>query len=322
MYQLKLLSLQKKCNIMDKNTLNVDKELKNHITQTKYTLSGAFQKVPFFDIDTFANIKELYLNQMDSLFFRHDFYVIILPMIQTGMITIDLNDYPIADNMIYFLSPNNVVSNKQFEFGEGIVICVSNAFLDHLDFAFQNKIRRDIFNSPTSVPRCVIPKDKQLAIRQHVVNMMDVNNIDFKFSNLKTTYQASLFTMFMIDAINFGIWENVGIGQNAKYTYDVVRTFLNLVEQNYKKWHSVQDYLQILSVSQTTLGVYTKRHFGVSPLKIIHTKILVEAKRMVSNTTRQLKSIADELGFEDVSYFARFFKRNVGVTPDEFRKTT
>ncbi|MBD0286067.1 MAG: AraC family transcriptional regulator, partial [Flavisolibacter sp.] len=49
-------------------------------------------------------------------------------------------------------------------------------------------------------------------------------------------------------------------------------------------------------------------------------RILLEAKRLLTNADMTITEIAYDLNFQDNAYFNRFFKKNVGMTPDEFRK--
>lgn len=60
--------------------------------------------------------------------------------------------------------------------------------------------------------------------------------------------------------------------------------------------------------------------FQVTPLKIINNRIILEAKRLLRYSTTRTKQIAFYLGFKDDSYFIKLFKRNVGMSPVEFRQ--
>jgi len=48
---------------------------------------------------------------------------------------------------------------------------------------------------------------------------------------------------------------------------------------------------------------------------------MLEAKRLLIYTTKQIKEIAYEVGFEDIQTFSRFFKRNEGISPSEYKET-
>jgi AraC family transcriptional regulator, transcriptional activator of pobA len=59
---------------------------------------------------------------------------------------------------------------------------------------------------------------------------------------------------------------------------------------------------------------------GKTVAQLIDEQIILEAKRYLLATPNQVKDIAWDLGYEDVSYFIRFFKKHTGLTPDAFRK--
>jgi transcriptional regulator GlxA family with amidase domain len=67
-----------------------------------------------------------------------------------------------------------------------------------------------------------------------------------------------------------------------------------------------------------------KRRFarvtGLSPLEYIHTLRLEEAKHMLETTEQPVEAVANEVGYEDSSFFGRLFRRKVGLTPAQYRK--
>lgn len=64
----------------------------------------------------------------------------------------------------------------------------------------------------------------------------------------------------------------------------------------------------------------TQQYAKTSPLKLINDRIILEAKRMIRYSDLRIKEIAFDLGFKDDSYFIKLFKRNVGMSPIEFRE--
>lgn len=67
-----------------------------------------------------------------------------------------------------------------------------------------------------------------------------------------------------------------------------------------------------------------KRRFqlatGMSPLEYVHTLRLEEAKQMLEATEASIEAIANEVGYEDAGFFSRLFKRQVNLTPAQYRK--
>ncbi len=102
---------------------------------------------------------------------------------------------------------------------------------------------------------------------------------------------------------------------------DYTLLFRDLLETNYIKLKSVNDYAKIIHISEKRLGQATSKVLGKSPKGIINDRILLEAKRLLVHTNLSIKEIGQELGFEDPAYFVRYFKKNTKTTPVEFRET-
>ena len=71
---------------------------------------------------------------------------------------------------------------------------------------------------------------------------------------------------------------------------------------------------------RNTLSEVVKEQSGKPAISHIHERLILEAKRLLFHTDGSVKEIAYDLGFEDDSYFNRFFKRITQQTPSEYRK--
>ncbi len=103
--------------------------------------------------------------------------------------------------------------------------------------------------------------------------------------------------------------------------FHMVRKFHLLVEGNFRSEHSVNFYAGQLCKSPKTLSNLFAIFNQKTPSQIIQERITVEAKRLLCYTDKSVKHITFELGFEDVSYFSNFFKKNSGLSPSDFRNT-
>jgi transcriptional regulator GlxA family with amidase domain len=59
---------------------------------------------------------------------------------------------------------------------------------------------------------------------------------------------------------------------------------------------------------------------GPSPLDYVHSVRLEEAKQMLETEDQPAEAIALEVGYEDAGFFNRLFRRNVGLTPAQYRR--
>lgn len=95
--------------------------------------------------------------------------------------------------------------------------------------------------------------------------------------------------------------------------------FKDLVEENYAKNVSIQTYSEYLNISSKTLSTITKSIVNKLPSQLIAERIVLEAKRLLKFTTLQISEIAFRVGFDDASYFVKYFKRQVGSSPSTYR---
>ena len=100
----------------------------------------------------------------------------------------------------------------------------------------------------------------------------------------------------------------------------VAQRLKTLIENNYRSMHAPKDYAQALFISPKALGKISKKNFDKTPTELIAERIIIEAKRELYLTSKSIKEIALELGYEDEHYFSRFFKKNTGITLSQFRQ--
>jgi len=109
--------------------------------------------------------------------------------------------------------------------------------------------------------------------------------------------------------------------KNTSPRNELHRQFNILVETHFRSAHQVSFYADKLCKSAKTLS----NSFSTSdttPLQIIHDRIILEIKRLLMYSELSLKEIAFELGFVDAANLSKFFKKRIGQSPLNFRKST
>ena len=101
---------------------------------------------------------------------------------------------------------------------------------------------------------------------------------------------------------------------------DTIRQFNLLVDIHYKEKKQVSDYAEMLYKSPKTLANLFGTYNQKSPLRIIHERIILEAKRLLYFTDKSSKEISWDLGFEDVAHFSKLFKKVTGETPTDYKQ--
>jgi AraC family transcriptional regulator, transcriptional activator of pobA len=95
--------------------------------------------------------------------------------------------------------------------------------------------------------------------------------------------------------------------------------FRELIDRHYTENLRLQDYASMMAVSPAQLRAACAAAAGLSPTKMIHARIITEAKRNLIFGDMSIEQIAYGLGFIDTAYFTRFFRKEVGQSPSQFR---
>jgi AraC family transcriptional activator of pobA len=99
-------------------------------------------------------------------------------------------------------------------------------------------------------------------------------------------------------------------------TVDALR---KLVEEHFQKERQLAFYADKLAMTVDRLNDHVRRATGVTAGHLIRQRVLTEAKRQLVFTNQPIHEIAYDLAFSDPSHFARFFRKQTGTTPHEFR---
>ena len=266
-------------------------------------LSGSF---------SIRNVEELLAGKnMVQELHRHDFFYILALTKGTGNHEIDFTTYEVCDNSVFFMRPGHV---HQLTLKSG-----SHGFL--LQF-------KPEFYYPNDAP------SRQLLRKASNKNLCQLDETRFRklISTLTTIYQEYVdkqegyqdvikanLGLFFIELVRHRQQRSNAITPVNPYSEERLEEFLELLENHISVHKQVSHYAGMMHLSSYQLNAITKATLGKTCSELINEWIILESKRNLLATTNQVNQIAFQLGYEDVSYFIRFFKKHTGHSPEAFR---
>jgi transcriptional regulator GlxA family with amidase domain len=89
---------------------------------------------------------------------------------------------------------------------------------------------------------------------------------------------------------------------------------------HYAEPSPVATMVKLSGLPERSLARRFRKATGLSPLDYVHTLRLEEAKQLLETERLAVEAIANEIGYEDTSFFGRLFHRKVGLTPAQYRR--
>jgi len=266
-----------------------------------------------FVADHFAH----YLDEHKDLHFphKHSFYHLVYFSKGSGSHSIDFINFPVEAGQIYFMIPGQVHSWNFATKPDGYIVNFSEQYINAL---VANPRYLDQFSFLSGIAKeqvITIPKEGREQVEQTLETVITEGNSQ---KVLKDDFARTALLQLLIQVNRYAIKEDDK--QPANYNSVLLRNFQKLIDQHYKEKKLTKEYAAMLYVTPNHLNALTKDVTGSPAGELIRDRILLEAKRLLINAKMTISQIALELDFTDNSYFSKFFKKYVGVTPEEFRK--
>lgn len=99
------------------------------------------------------------------------------------------------------------------------------------------------------------------------------------------------------------------------------RNFLQLLGSSAQKRHPVKYYADKLHISPKYLSIICRRSSGKSALEWIDNYVLEDVRFYLRNTDLSIKQVADKLGFANLSFFGKYIRRHLKMSPKDYRRT-
>ncbi|CAM2812947.1 hypothetical protein DRF59_14895 [Chryseobacterium flavum] len=235
---------------------------------------------------------------------RHNFFEIIWfrEVHENSRLELDFESYELENNHICIIAPGQAF-NMKLKGEEGYAMAIS----------------REIFNEACDIESVITGGELPFLLNPENENTC-LTIISLIEREYKTTARTELLKAYL-KAFCIIIGEQIIPQEPLLNDRQRIQELVGLIERHYIVHKETDFYAAQLKITGHHLNDVVRLLRGTTVKKMISQRLILEAKRELSFGALTVKEIAFKLGFNDASYFSRFFKKHTGQTPDYFKNS-
>ncbi|MET4693010.1 helix-turn-helix domain-containing protein [Endozoicomonas lisbonensis] len=240
---------------------------------------------------------------------RHQYFEIFWVISGEGSHSIDFMNYPLCSGLIYFITPGQV--HHVHDLPDGLYAISFCSSLISSDFRSQKILEQIFFNNRSYHPSISVDSRGKQALKK----LLEILSTELGSPDCDNELINMLFTGFLRYLMRYQpVRDDIPKANDERMTF-----LLSLIDSHYTDRRNADFYADKLSLGSKRVNELSQKYFSKTVTQLIHEKILVEARRQLAFTTRTVKAISYDLGYQDVAYFSRFYKKATGESPQDFR---
>ena len=238
---------------------------------------------------------------------RHNFYLLVLFTDGSGIHEIDFDKFSIKPGSLFVLQPGQIHNWNLSNDIEGYIVFYSQEIYN-LHFGNRKIEEYPFYRSVRTNPEIVL-------------DIKELNSVLPYFELMMNKQADSSILLNLLDCIHIEMARKYTT-ENSHITHSYnhrIQQFESILEEYYKTEKSPSFYASEMNITLKHLNRICKDILGKTVTELITNRIILETKRLLINPKKSINQVADELGFENYSYFTKLFKKHTEVTPSEFR---
>lgn len=248
---------------------------------------------------------------------KNDYYTVLICSEGNAKIKIGFHHFEITSGTITILPPDVLISTQNVSDNFKVKqVLFTKVFLQKI--ILKEGIIDELLLLNTKYPPMYELNESYTSVKEKFVQIK-------RELNSKYAYHLDIIRLIIMEilyeynrACEYCL---LGFEKTMNRNYQLTYEFKKLVDEHFTTWNSIGQYASHLGISAKHLTEVIKEETGNTALQIIHERILLESQYLLKHTTRSIKECADQLGFETASYFSRFFKRYLMISPNDYRKS-
>lgn len=226
---------------------------------------------------------------------------------------VDGQEYTFNKNQLVFFTEFHKIEVKNKGFTN--FLRFNRSFFCIIDHDIEVSCKGLLFFGASQLPIITIPDEEvdhfEILWKMFNIEMLSQDNLQIEMLQMMLKRYLILSTRLYKEQFEL---------PTIKKDTDIIREFNFLVEQHYNTKHTVAEYAELLFKSPKTLSNTFAKIGSKTPLTYIHDRKMLEARRLLYHTDMQIQEIAYKIGYSDLQAFSRFFKKQEGVSPTNYRE--
>lgn len=245
----------------------------------------------------------------------HDFFQLFLIQGPARLMH-DFREYDVTGITLFFLSPGQVHTiYPRANSMHGTVASFTQAFFDHQSPPPSMLVELPFFFAPGAPPWFSVEKRKAARL----IGLF--GDLQREYDGGQRGVMEVLRALLRILFIEASRLEAVGQPvKEATRAALLTRQFQLALEHHFREWQALAPYAKQLGITVNHLNDVIREETGHAAGELIRHRRLLDAKRLLLHSDLSVSEIGYQIGFQDPSYFSRFFRRYADETPAEFRQ--
>ena len=240
---------------------------------------------------------------------------------QEGSLNVQINgkNYQLDADYCAILPPGTII--RKMNSGESYVLKIAVASQDFLNDILSPSndtcnVIRYLYNNPIFP---ISPKEsyKMYLYKELLINL--VQEVPHAYSKQTRRYHFAGMFCEMMAALNKQIPEHERSDVNRNRSIIIARDFIQMVNADNGSHRSVSYYADHLFYSPKYLCTIVRQVTGKTPIQIINEHAIKEIKQKLKNSDLSIKEIADYFDFSNPSFFGKYVKNHLGISPLQYR---
>ena len=240
-------------------------------------------------------------------------------MVTEGRLTVDMNNvtYHLEKNCSLFVDRKMVIENVKHTENFSCVIC---AMSTDMGFAFFNKsLLQSIMHIMANPVIKLEQNEVDLMMKYYDLLVFKMNHQEMNYGRETVRDIIRCFAYDLLSNINLHLNQDSG-DEMLRQGDRIFRRFMLLLADNTNVNRSVKSYADELCVSPKYLTSVCRKHSDFTTSELIATAVISRIKQLLLYSDMSIKEVAGEMGFDNLSFFGKYVKKHLGLSPNHYRK--